>query len=230
MQVVASDPPDGGDGRPSVSLSNVGEPPFFLYCNHCRWDSAEVGITFEKPTGLAGTPLPLPISLHLMIYLTAQLQKFEDSAPESLEFERLKEHFEPFLRTSSLSSLSHVPSTSSHHLPTSSATAAASAALARDVPGVGKYNPLTRSRVGRDRTANKDEMPEYKSRMEISILGQLGSEGDGSDVEALRRMEIAEEIASLEQRWGNSWTTSFRTRCVHLWHVWEKMLNSECTD
>lgn len=194
LQVVASDPPDGGDGRPSVSLSNVGEPPFFLYCNHCRWDSAEVGITFEKPTGLA-----------------AQLQKFEDSAPESLEFERLKEHFEPFLRTSSLSSLSHVPSTSSHHLPTSSATAAASAALARDVPGVGKYNPLTRSRVGRDRTANKDEMPEYKSRMEISILGQLGSEGDGSDVEALRRMEIAEEIASLEQRWGNSWTTSLKT-------------------
>lgn len=194
LQVVASDPPDGGDGRPSVSLSNVGEPPFFLYCNHCRWDSAEVGITFEKPTGLA-----------------AQLQKFEDSAPESLEFERLKEHFEPFLRTSSLSSLSHVPSTSSHHLPTSSATAAASAALARDIPGVGKYNPLTRSRVGRDRTANKDEMPEYKSRMEISILGQLGSEGDGSDVEALRRMEIAEEIASLEQRWGNSWTTSLRT-------------------
>ncbi|KAG2057677.1 hypothetical protein BDR06DRAFT_877362 [Suillus hirtellus] len=194
LQVVASDPPDGGDGRPSVSLSNVGEPPFFLYCNHCRWDSAEVGITFEKPTGLA-----------------AQLQKFEDSAPESLEFERLKEHFEPFLRTSSLSSLSHVPSTSSHHLPTSSATAAASAALARDIPGVGKYNPLARSRVGRDRTANKDEMPEYKSRMEIGVLGQLGSEGDGSDVEALRRMESAEEIASLEQRWGNSWTTSLRT-------------------
>ncbi|KAG1742310.1 dynactin p62 family-domain-containing protein [Suillus paluster] len=194
LQVVASDPPDGGDGRPSVSLSNVGEPPFFLYCNHCRWDSAEVGITFEKPTGLA-----------------AQLQKFEDSAPESLEFERLKEHFEPFLRTSSLSSVSHIPSTSSHHLPTSSATAAASAALARDVPGVGKYNPLARSRVGRDRTANKDEMPEYKSRMEIGVLGQLGSEGDGSDVEALRRMEDVEEIASLEQRWGNSWTTSLRT-------------------
>ncbi|KAG2362943.1 dynactin p62 family-domain-containing protein [Suillus spraguei] len=194
LQVVASDPPDGGDGRPSVSLSNVGEPPFFLYCNYCRWDSAEVGITFEKPTGLA-----------------AQLQKFEDSAPESLEFEKLKEHFEPFLRTASLSSLSHVPSTSSHHLPTSSATAAASAALARDVPGVGKYNPHVRSRAGRDRTANKDEMPEYKSRMEIGVLGQLGSEGDGSDVEALRRMEAAEEISSLEQRWGNSWTTSLRT-------------------
>jgi dynactin-4 len=64
LQVVASDPPDGGDGRPSVSLSNVGEPPFFLYCNHCRWDSAEVGITFEKPTGLAGA-----FPLHTASYL-----------------------------------------------------------------------------------------------------------------------------------------------------------------
>lgn len=54
LSVVASDPPDDGDGRPSTSLSNVGEAPYFLYCSHCRWDSAEVNITFEKPTGLAG--------------------------------------------------------------------------------------------------------------------------------------------------------------------------------
>lgn len=163
---------------------------------------------------------------HLIFHLIAQLQKFEDSAPESLEFERLKEHFEPFLRTSSLSSSSsHVPSISSHHLHTSSATAAASAALARDVPGVGKYNPLARSRASRDRTANKDEMPEYNSRMEIGVLGQLGSEGDDSDVDALRRMENMEEIASIEQRWGNSWTTSLKTRCAPVGHLSEKILN-----
>jgi dynactin 4 len=54
LSVVPSDPPDAGDGR-TVPISTVGEPPFFLYCSHCRWDSAEVGITFEKPTGLAGT-------------------------------------------------------------------------------------------------------------------------------------------------------------------------------
>lgn len=53
LSVVPSDPPEVGDGRMSVSISQVGEPPFFLYCNYCRWDSAEVGITFEKPTGLA---------------------------------------------------------------------------------------------------------------------------------------------------------------------------------
>lgn len=142
----------------------------------------------------------------------AQLQKFEDSAPESLEFERLKEHFEPFLRTSSLSSSSHLPAVSSHHLHTSSATAAATAALARDIPGVGKYNPLGRGRAGRDRTANKDEMPEYKSRVETAVFSQLGGGGDDADVELLRHMETVEEVAKLEQRWGNSWTTPLRSR------------------
>jgi len=53
LSVVPSDPPDADDGR-SLVASSVGEPPFFLYCNFCRWDSAEVDITFEKPTGLAG--------------------------------------------------------------------------------------------------------------------------------------------------------------------------------
>ena len=148
----------------------------------------------------------------------AQLQKFEDSAPESLEFERLKEHFEPFLRTSSLSSSSHLPALSSHHLHTSSATAAASAALARDIPGVGKYNPLGRSRAGRDRTANKDEMPEYKSRVETAVFSQLGGGGDDADVELFRHMETVEEVAKLEQLWGSSWTTPRRSRyCQRAW-------------
>ena len=78
------------------------------------------------------------------------MQKFEDSAPEALEFDRLKEHFEPFLRASSSSS-AITPSSSHHH--SNPITAAASSALARDIPGVGKYNPLARSRSGRDKGA-----------------------------------------------------------------------------
>ena len=50
--VVPSDPPESPDGR-IMSINTLGDPPFFLYCSHCRWDSAEVGITFEKPTSLA---------------------------------------------------------------------------------------------------------------------------------------------------------------------------------
>ncbi|KAJ7183087.1 dynactin p62 family-domain-containing protein [Mycena filopes] len=204
LSVVPSDPPDPGDGRLAIPISTIGEPPFFLYCNHCRWDSAEVGITFEKPTGLA-----------------AQLQKFEDSAPDSLEFERLKEHFEPVIRASSLSSsTSNAPAAHpssaahSHHVRTNSITAAASAALARDIPGVGKYNPLARSTRGgsnKDKTVNKDEMPEYRSRVDIVAASGLGTGGGDSDVEYMRHLENVSEIANLEQRWINSWATSLQT-------------------
>ncbi|KAF8158190.1 dynactin subunit 4 [Crassisporium funariophilum] len=207
LSVVPSDPPDTGDGRLSIPTSALNEPPFFLYCNHCRWDSAEVGITFEKPTGLA-----------------AQLQKFEDSAPDSLEFERLKEHFDPFIRASSLSSSTstnhaavHPNSAAhSHHLHSNSITAAASAALAREIPGVSKYNPLARSTSGRsgsgkDRSANKDEMAEYRSRLDISKATAHGTGGGEADVEYMRHLEEIGEVATLEQRWVNSWVTPLQT-------------------
>ncbi|KAF7298798.1 hypothetical protein MIND_00827400 [Mycena indigotica] len=209
LAVVPSDPPDAGDGMAPVQINAVGEPPFFLYCNHCRWDSAEVGITFEKPTGLAGT--------------FPQLQKYEDSAPESLEFERLKEHFEPVIRAATALSSSTGPSaahptTSTARARTNSITAAASAALARDIPGVGKYNPLGRSQRGgpgssvkKDKSANNDEMPEYRSRVDITTASAHGTGGGEVDVEHMRHLENLSEIANLEQRWGSSWAMSLRT-------------------
>ncbi len=200
LSVVPSDPPDSD--RLSVPASAVGEPPFYLYCNHCRWDSAEIGIVFEKPTGLA-----------------AQLQRHEDSAPDSLEFDRLKEHFEPFIRASNLSaSTSAHPSSAAHslHLYSSSITAAASAALARDISGVAKYTPsLARSassRSGRDRSVNKDEMPDYRSRLDIATASIVGSGGGDADVEFMKHVENVGDVASLEQRWESSWATSLRTR------------------
>nr|GAT49287.1 predicted protein [Mycena chlorophos] len=205
LSVVPSDPPDTGDGMAPIPINSVGEPPFFLYCNHCRWDSAEVGITFEKPTGLA-----------------AQLQKFEDSAPESLEFERLKEHFEPVIRAAAAalsSSTSHGPSaahpsTSTARARTNSITAAASAALARDIPGVGKYNPLGRSQRGAPRekkVVEKDEAPDYHSRLSIMTASAHGTGGGDADVEYMRHLENVNEVATLEQRWGSSWAMSLRS-------------------
>ena len=164
------------------------------------------------------------------VYIIAQLQKFEDSAPDSLEFDRLKEHFDPFLRASSLSSSTSsasaaVPSSAahSHHLHSNSITAAASAALARDIPGVGKYNPLARSTSGksgasgsgRDRSVNKDEMTEYRSRLDIASASKLGGGGGDADVEYMRHLETVGEVASLEQRWTNSWAMSLQTECVN---------------
>lgn len=137
-----------------------------------------------------------------MRFVLDQLQRSEDSAPDNQEFERLKEHFEPFIRASSASS------STSHHLRTTQPlhsnpiTAAASDAISRDVPGVSKYNPLSRSRVGRDKS-NRDEMPEYRSRMDVLL-----ARSDSTNVEHLLRIENPDEIATMEQRWINSWTSS----------------------
>jgi dynactin 4 len=151
------------------------------------------------------------------LLFSAQLQKFEDSAPDSLEFERLKEHFEPILRASSSTSAA-VPSAAahSHHIHSNSITAAANAALARDIPGVGRYHP-TSSRAGRssankDRSKNKDEMPEYKSRLDIATASNLGSGGGEVDREFMKHLETVSEVAALEQRWENSWATSLKSR------------------
>lgn len=141
--------------------------------------------------------------------MPAQLQKFEDSAPEFLEFERLKEHFEPFLRASSSSTLTTTPH--SHHAHVNPITAAASHALSRDVPGVSKYTPSPRHRSGKDK-GPKDEMPEYRSRVEVG--GGAAGTGGEIDVEFMEHIETEGEVASLEQRWANSWATSLRTKCV----------------
>ena len=55
-------------------------------------------------------------------------------------------------------------------------------------------------------------MPEYKSRVETAVFNQLGGGGDDADVELFRYMETIEEVAKLEQRWGNSWMTPPRSR------------------
>jgi dynactin-4 len=141
----------------------------------------------------------------LLLLPTAQLQKFEDSAPDSLEFERLKEHFEPFLRASSSSSAlsGHSHAAHSHATPVNPITAAASSALARDIPGVGKYTPAPRGR--RDK-GTRDEIHEYRSRVEV------GGTKEGANVDFMRRLEEVSQVAALSQRWASSWTTTLRSR------------------
>lgn len=90
-------------------------------------------------------------------------------------------------------------------------TAAASHALARDVPGVSKYTPSPRSRPAKDK-GPKDEIPEYRSRVEVG--GGASGTGGEVDVEFMEHIETENEVAALEQRWANSWATSLRTKCV----------------
>ncbi|KAG6883512.1 hypothetical protein C0993_005761 [Termitomyces sp. T159_Od127] len=104
----------------------------------------------------------------------------------------------------------------SHHLYSTSITAAASAALAREIPGVSKYNPgrstSTRGGSGKDRSRNKDEMVEYKSRLDITTASRLGSGGGDVDVEYMKHLESVGEVASIEQRWTNSWAVPLQAR------------------
>ena len=110
----------------------------------------------------------------LKLQKIAQLQKFEDSAPDSLEFERLKEHFDPFIR------------------------------LERSTSG--------RGGSGKDRSRNKDEMAEYRSRVDISKASAHGTGGGEVDVIFMSRLEDIGQVATLEQRWVNSWVNPLQTR------------------
>jgi dynactin-4 len=135
----------------------------------------------------------------------------------------LKEHFDPFIRSSLSASTStghptaHLSNVAHSHLHPNSIAAAASAALARDIPGVGKYNPLVRSTSGRggstkDKSVNKDEMPEYRSRLDISKVSAHGTGGGEADVESIRGLEDIGQAATLEQRWLNSWASSLKAQ------------------
>lgn len=140
-----------------------------------------------------------------VIIFPVQLQKYEDTAPEFLEFERLKEHFEHFIRVSNSVS-SNNPTTSAHVNPI---TAAASSALSRDIPGVAKY-ASRRSRS--DKNSHKDELPLYRSRFESSANDILAQGGGESDVNLLENLEDIVEVATLDQRWISSWTPSLYVR------------------
>ncbi|MBW0517710.1 hypothetical protein O181_057425 [Austropuccinia psidii MF-1] len=151
LSAVATDPPSSSfqdDLR--TPQASIGEPPYFLYCTFCRWDSKEVGISFEKPT-----------------FLAQQLQQAESSPPELLEFERLKEHFELFLK--SQNALSPSPSTQPHRAgggpsTSSSAQLAASLALSKEVPNLTKYG----TQLGLSSSA-------FKIRSHHSLLGSSTS-------------------------------------------------------
>ncbi|GEM07398.1 dynactin 4 [Rhodotorula toruloides] len=214
LSVVASDP------DPSTPLNSaaasVGEPPYFLTCTFCRWDSKEVGIEFEKPTALA-----------------LQLQKAEEPTADLLEFDHLKDHLEPYLRRSQAhaTSTARAPGASS----SSAVLSAISAQLFKDVPGLvtryGGNGSLfgTNSRArggggggggGGDSGQAADELAQYSS-LYPSRGGGPGSEkenrrtrtaskGKAADRDAelvarMREMMDFEETACLDRRWTAGW-------------------------
>ena len=110
-------------------------------------------------------PSPCDIASNKTQTPSDQPQKYEDSVPGNLEFKRLKEHLEPFIRAPfAPSPAPHLRTT--QHIHVDPITAAASDFLSQDVPGVNMYSSLSHRQVGRDKP-KRDEMPEYRNRMDI---------------------------------------------------------------
>lgn len=137
----------------------------------------------------------------------------DDQSPASLEFDRLREHYEPLLRptASSLSSASHARS----HV--SSSIAAASSALKRNVPGL-RAKP--RHSTGRSVDAPKssgdgDEPGPYRARGDARTEAGLTTPsclGEDDSVLWLGQVEDLDGVAGRDARWASSWRQSIRAR------------------
>ncbi|KAJ3347806.1 hypothetical protein HDU83_001809 [Entophlyctis luteolus] len=74
----AFDPGAVSSTTPVVVDSQSAQPAVhYLACGVCRWESLEVGLKFDRPTGLA-----------------MQMQKFEEDRADILEFAGLRAHYE----------------------------------------------------------------------------------------------------------------------------------------
>lgn len=163
-----------------------------------------------------------------------QLQKIEDSAPEILELEKLKEYFEPGLRAAQALH-SHARASASHNVSLNPIQAAASNALSRDIPSF-KYSSSRRPALSSSTSYRRgttsggqppsagagashhdvdDPATEYKPRIWMSAGGGIGHDAELDWVSKLSPADAQAEVSSLGQRWGSmqySWapTTSLR--------------------
>ncbi|KAK4056932.1 hypothetical protein OIO90_002182 [Microbotryomycetes sp. JL221] len=203
------------------TAASSGEPPYFLQCLFCLWDSKQLGMTFEKPTGLS-----------------QQLQKTENTSPESAEFNRLQDHFEPFIKRN-LAQSSISTARVQQHATTSTtigglsstimaATAAlSSSSLLRDM-GSSRYSGNNRSRSGFGTSASsfdkslagqRDELEPYDALFPYSMdnqstdakgkrVARQSRDWDRERIDAMRDLKDVEMIANVQQRWTNGWKQS----------------------
>jgi dynactin-4 len=141
-----------------------------------------------------------------------QLQRFEDSAPETLEFDRLKDHFEPLIRSSTSGHAGHTPN--ARHNPI---TAAASHALAREVHGVSRHQSSKGAGRSSKSKSRVDPWDNYVARSPASGGdASIGASGGPEEVEWMRNLDRIEDVAPIEARWDASWSSSLRARRVRL--------------
>ncbi|KAE8224328.1 hypothetical protein CF319_g2758 [Tilletia indica] len=198
LVTVPSDPQE--DHPPESKEASIGGAPYYLFCTCCKWDSKEIKLEFERPTGLS-----------------MQLQRSEEQSFDVLELQKLQEHFASVLK----------PSSGQDGAPAHRSTPATLRAskLLRDVPALAtnsKYlqgrshhalPSLFHGRGGRggrpdpitEWTFAGDPKP-YEAQTsfasaaageELSVLGRR----EESNRDFLRATSDDQLITSLEQRW-----------------------------
>jgi hypothetical protein len=93
LHVVASDAPE------SSTSQTTGQPPYFLECRACGWNSSSIGMAFEKPVGLARKhpSLRAPCSAVDGERRVDQVLDAEKNSSETTETDRLQSHFDHYL-------------------------------------------------------------------------------------------------------------------------------------
>ncbi|CAD6932240.1 unnamed protein product [Tilletia controversa] len=197
LVTVPSDPQE--DFPPESKEASIGGAPYYLFCTCCKWDSKEIKLEFERPTGLS-----------------MQLQRSEEQSYDVLELQKLQDHFASVLKPSSKKD-----GTSAHR--STPATLRASKLL-RDVPALATNSKYLQGRShqalpslfhgrggqgGRPEPITEWTFPgdpkPYEAQTsfasatgeELSVLGRR----EESNRDFVRATSDDQLITSLEQRW-----------------------------
>lgn len=183
----------GDDWNPRSAQASIGEPPYYLVCSACKWDSKEIGMIFDKSTGLS-----------------LQVQRKEETAIDVLEFNQLRAHFEDYLKVNN-----------DHHQSSSAGllSAARSSKLLRDVPSLANdptflhrrnkipkpekreelksYTAVSSWDAGRDNRTEKGDAPGLEAARVLGVIG----EREQDRIDSVSQQQDERNISSLEQRW-----------------------------
>lgn len=194
LAVVLSDSNEESHWDPLSAEASTGEPPWYLQCPTCKWDSKEINMTFEKSTGI-----------------NLQLQKIEEEAADSIEFRHLRAHFGQYLRfATSAGEMSY------------SMEAARSSKLLKDVPSLINQPGFGagRTKTPTKKTDRDEQIPQYSAKMtwdagreerryvgvkqelhEGKALGAIGRK-EQNQLEFLQEQTDESQISNLAQRWS----------------------------
>ncbi|TPX62128.1 hypothetical protein PhCBS80983_g00660 [Powellomyces hirtus] len=130
--------------EPNSPTATAAGNTHYLTCGACRWDSLEIGMQFDRPTGLA-----------------TQLQPLEEARKDVQEFENLRQHFEKVIKVKDTAStgpggLLRGLSGGGLNLPSS---------LLATIPGLASFASL--GRRSSTRVPRETKLERYSSSVEV---------------------------------------------------------------